>query len=163
MVATAPDATVTAVPFPGSLRKLTFCLAPGDYTLMAIDTQDDGWWGGAKYWVSVEGTVVVDEEMGIRSSSLQRASFTVTLPQTARTAFQGNEAPQGGGGACFWEDAPPTNMESYRNESRNTALYGNFSATPARVLPASRDTTSYNAVSGESMVADPITFDLKDR
>ena len=70
MVATAPAATVTAVPFPGSLRKLTFCLAPGDYTLMAIDTQDGGWWGGAKYWVSVEGTVVVDEEMGIRSSSL---------------------------------------------------------------------------------------------
>ena len=108
--------------------------------------------------MSVDGTIVVDEEMGTRSSSLQGANFTISLPQTARTAFQGNEAPQGGGGACFYDTAPPDNMESYREESQNSAMYGVFSATPAQTLSLASASRTPRAIPGNSMEL-PITVE----
>ena len=148
-------------PFPASFRKFSFCAAPGDYTLKAVDTEGDGWWSGARYWVVVDGDVVVNEQMGSRSFSIQLSHITVTLPHLARTKLDGNAALKGGGGACFWEDAPPNRIEEYRNDSRNVALYGNFTATPARTLSASSNV--YGTVSGGTMSADAITVILTDR
>ena len=149
------------LPFSASIRKFDFCVAPGDYTLSAVDVAGNGWWGGARYLVKVNDAVVVNEEMGVRDGFAQRASFTVTIPGTARSMFQGNKALQGGGGAVFWENASPGQLESYRNESDNAAMYGDYAATPARTISASRD--NYDAVSGHEMSANGIMLDLMDR
>ena len=147
-------------PYPGSLKRFQYCIAPGDYTMVAIDNAGDGWWGNAYYSVVVGGTTVIYEEMGRISSSIQSTPFTVNTP--ARTTFSENKAPQGGGGALFWEDMPPVMNENLRNESEsNAALYGDFIATPARVLSTTRH--SYNAFSGLSMTVDHITLGLTDR
>ena len=147
-------------PFASSLRKLQYCIAPGDYTMLAIDNAGDGWWGNAYYSVIVGGTTVIHEEMGRISSWIQSTPFTVNTP--ARTTFSENKAPQGGGGALFWEDMPPVMNENLRDESEsNAALYGDFIATPARVLSTTRH--SYNAFSGLSMTVDHITLGLTDR
>ena len=154
--------TMRGLPFPGSLRKFGYCVSPGHYTMTAIDTQADGWWGGARYSVIVDGAVVLDEEMGNRSSSVQSTGFTVVLPLSARTAFSENRASQGGGGAMFWDMVPPENLNNYRNTSgSNSALYGDYVATPATSLVAAN--TSYKAVSGKPMTNDPITVLLHDR
>ena len=150
------------VPFASSLQKFSFCVAPGDYTMHAIDTHGDGWWGGARYYVYRNGAVIVYEEMGTRSSSWQSTRISVALQPSARTTLSNNRALQGGGGAIFWEHEPPGNIKRYRNESSsNKALYGNYVATPARTLLATN--SSYRAVSGDSMTANPIVLELKDR
>jgi hypothetical protein len=85
----------------------------------------------------------------------------VALPQSAFTTFVNNTALQGGGGAVFWEDEPPKNTERYRNESMsNTALYGDYVATPARQLVAAN--YSHRTVSGGSMATDPVTIEFRD-
>ena len=150
------------LPAAGALSKFSFCCAPGEYSINAIDTVGDGWWGGAYYSVLVDGVAVVREEMNRTSSSRQTTPFTVTLPPSARTNFTSNKALQGGGGAMFWDNAPPENAERYRekNGESNVALYGGFAATPARNLTATR--RSYHAYSGRSMNTDPIVVELKD-
>ena len=153
------NAEMRGLPSAGSLAKFSWCVEPGEFILHAVDTAGDGWWGGAYYTVLVDGVTVVREEMN-QTSSRQSTSFTVALPESARTKFLSNKALQGGGGAIFWVDEPPGNMEQYRNSS-NTALYGDYVATPARVLSTSNST--YNAVSGISMARDPISVELKDR
>jgi hypothetical protein len=150
------------LPFPSSLTKFTFCVPPGDYVLHAVDSDGDGWWGGARYSVIVDGATAIDEEMNRTSSTRQSTTFTVALPQSTRTAFSNNKALQGGGGALFWEDEAPTHTERYRNESTsNTALYGSFAATPARVLSTTNHT--YHAISGISMASGGIAAEFKDR
>jgi hypothetical protein len=130
--------------------------------IQAIDTVGDGWWGGALYTVIVNGETVIHEEMNSTSSTRQSTVFSVALPASARIAFSENKASRGGGGAVFWEDTPPEFLEDYRNESdSNTALYGDFAATPARTLSAMNQT--YDAISGISMTKDPISVELKDR
>ena len=149
-------------PYPSSLKRFQYCVAPGDYTIVAIDNAGDGWWGNAYYSVVVGGTTVIYEEMGRISSSIQSTPFTANLPLSARTTFSENRAPQGGGGALFWEDSPPGNLNNYRNESEsNTALYGAYVATPARTLLARNH--SFKTTSGDSMATDPVTIELKDR
>ena len=149
-------------PYPGSLKRFQYCIAPGDYTMVAIDNAGDGWWGNAYYSVVVGGTTVIYEEMGRISSSIQSTPFTANLPLSARTTFSENRAPQGGGGALFWEDSPPGNLNNYRNESEsNTALYGDYVATPARTLLARNH--SFKTISGDSMATGPVTIELKDR
>ena len=69
--------------------------------------------------------------MGTRSSFEQADPFAVTL---AVLEMEANQAPEGGGGAVYWDEIAPANLESYRNRSRNSALYGSFTATPARAL-----------------------------
>jgi len=98
--------------------------------------------------------------MGSLSSIIQSMNFTISLPSSARTAFSRNNASMGGGGAVFWEDMPPNNIEKYRDDDKNVALYGGYAATPARKLSATR--ASYNATSGASMLADPITIQVTD-
>ena len=151
-----------ALPFPSSVTKSSFCLEPGEYVIHAVDGAGDGWWGGAHYTVLEDGVLVIHEEMGRRSPSRQSTAFTVALPILATTAFSENKALHGGGGAAFWEDVPPVNIEAYRNKSvSNTAAYGDFAATPARKLSAARG--SYGATSGTAMPSeDPITLDLRD-
>ena len=151
------------LPNAGSLTKFSFCCAPGEYSIHAIDTANDGWWGGAHYSVLIDGATVVHEEMNRTSSSRQTSSFEVALPpSSARTNFSSNKALQGGGGAIFWDNAPPKNVEFYRGivAESNSALYGGFVATPARNLTATRH--SYVAYSGRSMSTDPIIVELKD-
>ena len=117
-------------PLSSTTRRFSFCLEPGEYTLSAIDTQGDGWWGGAFYLLVVDGVTVVREEMGRLSPSKQSVPFTIARP---RTAFAANKAPEGGGGALFWSVVQPENSEQYRNESdSNEAAYGSYIATPAR-------------------------------
>jgi predicted outer membrane repeat protein len=132
------------LPFPSSVTKSTFCVPPGDFTLHAVDTAGDGWWGGAYYSLILGGATVIQEEMGQISSTKQSTTFTVALPKSAFTTFTGNTAPQGGGGAIFWEDVPTENIERYRNKSTsNAARYGDYVATPAReLLMATGDATS---------------------
>ena len=150
------------LPLSSTVQKFSFCCAPDDYVVHAVDTAGDGWWGGAYYSVIVDGVTVVREEMGSLSSSVQSTMFSVALPSSTRTAFSKNRAPHGGGGALFWEDVPPAEMESYRDyDEENVALYGDYAATPARALSATR--AYYNATSGASMVADPITVQFTDR
>jgi hypothetical protein len=121
------------LPFPSSVKKYEFCAAPGEYTIHAIDAAGDGWWSGAYYQVLVGGTVVIQEEMNRTSSTRQSTTFTLSKSAAFRTSFSENKATQGGGGAVFWEDAPPKHLEEYRNESdSNQAAYGSFGATPAR-------------------------------
>ena len=154
-------AAMRGYPGSGIARKFSFCIGPGEYTLHAIDTGGHGWWGGAFYSVTVNGAVVINEEMGHESSSLESTSFTVVLPLSARTAFTDNKAAHGGGGAVFWEKFPPKNIKNYLDESTsNLALYGDFVATPARELAATNH--SYRIISGNSMT-DPVTVELRDR
>ena len=154
--------TMRGTPYAGTLSRYEFCAAPGDYLLSAVDAEGDGWWGGARYWLAVNGELVINEEMGLQSPALQTSAFTIALPESMQTRFEGNAAPEGGGGAVFWKDNAPENVESYRKQANNTALYGTFAATPARTLrTVARDT--YSAVSGESMSSDPITIELTDR
>ena len=154
-------APMRGLPLTNSVQKSSFCMAPGEYTIHAIDTAGDGWWGGGYYSVIVDGVTVVREEMN-RMSSMQSTAFTVALPVSARAAFFENEALRGGGGGVFWEDAPPNNIENYRSSSgSNTALYGDFIATPARELTTAG--RSFDTVTGVGMAADPITVVLKDR
>ena len=154
----ADGAPMRGLPVTGSMAKFTFCASPGEYTMHAVDEADDGWWGGAYYVLLVDGALVAHEEMV--SASRQSTTFTVNLPQSAHTVFGENDAPLGGGGAVFWTDVPPRNIENYRNESdSNAALYGDFAATPKRTITAT--SPSYDAVSGQSM-ADPITVELRD-
>ena len=149
------------LPFPSSLTKFTFCVPPGEYTFHAIDSAGDGWWGGARYALIVDGAAAIDEEMNRTSSTRQSTAFTVALPRSARTAFSENKASSGGGGAIFWTDEPPTHTERYRNESTsNKALYGPFVGTPARSLAATA--SSYDADSGRIMDIDPIVVELHD-
>ena len=109
----------------------------------------------------VDGNEVIHDEMNRTSATSQSTAFTVALPRTAFTEFAENTALQGGGGAIFWEDVEPKNLELYRNKSgSNEAGYGLYVATPIRTLSARRN--SYNAVSGASMGEDPITLDLRD-
>ena len=114
----------------------------------------------AYYSVIVDDATVLHETMGRTSASRQSTSFEVVLPMSARMALSENAASQGGGGAVFWEDEEPENIENYRSDS-NSALYGDYVATPARVLSTSNST--YDAVSGISMARDPISVELKDR
>ena len=73
-----------------------------------------------------------------------------------------NKALHGGGGAVFWEEEPPANIDLYVNESAsNTALFGDFCATPAQKLVAV-NRSRYSAVSGH-VTKDPITMLLVDR
>ena len=114
----------------------------------------------AYYSVIVNDATVLHEKMGRTSASRQSTSFEVVLPTSARTALSENAASQGGGGAMFWEDKEPENLETYRTNS-NTALYGDYAATPARVLSATSH--SYNAFSGLAVTADDATMALVDR
>ena len=149
------------LPAPNTVTNASFCVAPGEYVIHAVDGADDGWWGGAYYSVLIDGALVIHEEMGRQSSSKQSAAFSVALSPSARTVFSENKAPRGGGGFVFWEDVPPNNIENYRNTSdSNEAAYGDYAATPIRTLSAGR--SSYDAVSGAAMRTDPITLDLKD-
>ena len=149
-------------PLGGSVKKISFCLAPGEYTLHAIDDAGHGWWNNAYYSVLVNGAHVIDEKMGSTSVSRQTTSFMVTSPSSARTAFSENKASTGGGGALFWYDASPENVETYRSDSdSNTAVYGDFIATPGRSL--SSTSSSYDTTSGDSMTADPVTVQITDR
>ena len=149
-------------PTPGTVNLFSFCVKPAEYTIHAVDEAADGWWGGAYYEVSVDGMPVIQEEMNRTSSTRQTKGFTVALSQSAFTSFTENMALRGGGGAIFWEDEPPQNTEQYRNESTsNIALYGNYTATPARELTTT--VQSYNTTSGGSMTSNPITIDLRDR
>jgi hypothetical protein len=159
------------LPLAGSVKKKTFCLEPGEYAIHAIDTAGDGWWDGAchddegcdgglgaYYTVIADGATVVHEKMGRNSWSNQRSAFTVA---PSRTVFSENKAPQGGGGAVFWESLPPVNADRYQDDSgSNTAAYGDFAATPAQTLSATK--SSYRAISGKTMT-DPIEIVLKDR
>ena len=155
------DAAMRGLPFASSIQKFSFCAVPGEYTLHAIDVGGHGWWGGAFYVVAVDGETVLHQEMGQTSSSTQSTTFTVALPESARTSFSENKAPHGGGGAVFWEDVEPENLNLYRDESgSNKAAYGNYAATPARAFFATSQT--YNATSGSSMT-NPIVVDFKDR
>lgn len=113
----------------------------------------------AYYSVIVDDETVLHETMGRTSASRQSTSFEVVLPMSARTALSENAASQGGGGAVFWEDEEPENIENYRSDS-NSALYGDYVATPARALSATN--RSYNAFSGLSMQTDHITMILAD-
>jgi hypothetical protein len=156
------NAEMRGLPSAGSLAKFSWCVEPGEFILHAVDTAGDGWWGQAYYSVLVDGVTVVREEMNQTSSTNQSAPFTVALPTSARTEFTDNKAMQGGGGAIFWADVSPENVERYRNESTsNTALYGDYVATPARELTVAKH--SFDTVSGSSMSADPITVELRDR
>ena len=149
------------LPTPGTVNVFSFCVSPTEYTIHAIDEASDGWWGGAYYSVRVNGTTVVNEQMGHTSSSRQNSTFTVSLPSNARTVFVDNKALAGGGGAVFWKDQEPENTNRFRNSSvSNTALFGNYAATPVRSLSARKQT--YTAVSGNIMNEDPITIELKD-
>ena len=113
----------------------------------------------AYYSVVVNDETILRERMGRTSSSRQSNEFTITVPTSERTALSGNAASQGGGGAVFWEEAVPENLERYRSDS-NTALYGDYVGTPERMLSATR--LSYDAYSGRSMGSDPIIVELKD-
>ena len=152
------DIAMHGYPLEGSVRKASFCAAPGEYTLHAIDKGNDGWWGGAFYSVMVAGEAVVREEM--TSSRRQSTAFTVVRPLSAITAFSENQARQGGGGALFWKDKPPDINIKTTGDS-NMALYGGFAATPARTLSAR--SPAYNATSGASMATNPITLELRDQ
>jgi len=153
-------ARMYGLPVANSLQRFSFCAVPGEYMIHSIDTAGDGWYGGGTYTVMVDGTIVIQEEM--TSPSIQSTTFDVVLPTSARTHFAENKALRGGGGAIFWETIPPRNSERYRNQSDpNTAIYGAFAATPARTLAATG--TSYDAISGVSMVTDPITVQITDR
>jgi predicted outer membrane repeat protein len=154
------DAAMRGLPFTSSIQKYSFCATPGNYMLHAIDTGGHGWWGGAFYVVVAGGETVLHKEM--KSLTKQSTTFTVTLPaESARTSFTENKATRGGGGAIFFEEIQPENLEAYRNESdSNEATYGTYAATPIRTLSTRR--SSYDAVSGESMEKDPITLDLRD-
>lgn len=153
--------SLRGLPLSSTVRKFSFCCAPGEYVFHAIDTAGDGWWGDAYYSVIIDGITVVQEEMGSSSSSIQSANFTVALPQSARTVFSMNNASMGGGGAIFWEDTPPENVEIFRSGSSNIALYGDYAATPARTLSATK--ASYAGVSGNRMSTDPVTVQVMDR
>ena len=146
------------LPFPNTLTKFTFCLSPGNnYTLHAVDAAGDGWWGGARYSVIVGGATVIDEEMA--ASIRQSTAFTVSRSGALKTSFSANRASQGGGGAIFWEDVPPGDTENYRNSSKpNTALYGDYAATPARELVATPTDYTYHA----GMPLGDIAAELKD-
>jgi len=147
------------MPFARSMTKYTFCAAPGEYVMHAVDAADDGWWGGARYSLVVDGALVAHEEMV--SSSKQSTAFAVRLPQSARTSFSKNNASLGGGGAAFWTDVEPNNLEQYRDESdSNAALYGDFAATPKRTLAAKN--SSYEFISGQGRADHPITLELRD-
>ena len=146
------------LPFAGMMRKFSFCAVPGEYTLHAIDEGGDAWWGGTVA-VVVNGATVVREEM--RHSSKQSATFSVTLPTSSHTRFAENSASRGGGGAVFWENAPPGHIESYRQDSdSDSAMYGDFIASPPRALSTTH--SIYNGTPGLSMTADPIIVDLLD-
>jgi len=58
--------------------------------------------------------------------------FVVALPADAATVFEGNRAPDGGGGGVYWEDAAPDGLDAALGG--NAALYGSEAATPARYL-----------------------------
>ena len=152
-------ARMHGMPFARSMTKYTFCAAPGEYVMHAVDAADDGWWGGARYSLVVDGALVAHEEMV--SSSKQSTAFAVRLPQSARTSFSKNNASLGGGGAAFWTDVEPNNLEQYRDESdSNAALYGDFAATPKRTLAAKN--SSYEFISGQGRADHPITLELRD-
>ena len=152
-------AQMRGLPSAGTMRKLSFCAVPGEYTMHAIDAGGDAWWGGATYSLLIDGALVTHEEM--ISSSKQSTTFTVSLPQSARTSFSKNTASLGGGGAAFWTDVEPSNLEQYRGESdSNAALYGDFVATPKRTLAVRN--SSYDSISGQGMADHPITLELKD-
>lgn len=151
-------AKMRGLPFAGMMRMFSFCVAPGDFTIHAMNAGGDAWWGGG-YTVVVNGATVVSEEM--HHSTKQSSTFSVSLPPSSKTNFVENAAPRGGGGSVFWTDAPPAHIESYRNESdSDSAMYGDFIATPSRALSTSR--SHYAASSGLSMRADPVVVDLLD-
>jgi hypothetical protein len=50
------------LPAAGTLTKFSFCCEPGEFSIHAIDTVGDGWWGGAHYSVLVDGVALVREE-----------------------------------------------------------------------------------------------------
>ena len=157
--ADAYGARMHGLPFARSMDKFTFCAPPGEYVMHAVDAGDDGWWGGAHYSLLVDGALVAHEEMV--SSSKQSTTFTVRLPQSARTSFSKNNAPLGGGGAAFWTDVKPSNLEQYRDGSdSNAAFYGDFVATPKRTLAVRN--FSFDAVSGQGMADHPITLEMRD-
>lgn len=144
------------LPSPSTVSKFSFCLAPGEYTVQAIDKGGDSWWGGV-YSVIIGGGTLVHEEMS--ASAIQNTTFMVSHYVAPRTTFSKNQALHGGGGAAFWEDGSPENAERYRNEgTSNKALYEPFVGTPARSLVATA--SSYDADSGRSMDTDPIVVEL---
>ena len=151
-------ALMRGLPWPSSVTIFSYCVPPGDYTVHAVDTAGNGWWGGSFYSVIIDGATVIQEEMGRASSTRQSTAFTVA---PSRTVFSENKAPQGGGGAVFWEHLPPVNADRYQDDSgSNTAAYGDFAATPAQTLSATK--SSYHAISGKTMTTDPIEIVLKD-
>ena len=141
-------AALRGLPRPGTIELFSFCLAPAEYTIQAIDTAGDGWWGGAYYSVVVNGATVIHEEM--TASTRQSTTFTVSPSVAPHTSFFENKATHGGGGALFWADEPPKNAERYRNDSTsNAASYGDYVATPARELAATgngRNTTTIGEI-----------------
>ena len=141
---------------------LTFdCLsyAHGGDEIDEYDIHDITTTHSAYYSVVVNDETILHERMGRTSSLRQSNEFTIAIPTSGRTALSGNAASQGGGGAVFWEEAVPENLERYRSDS-NTALYGDYVGTPERMLSATR--LSYDAYSGRSMGSDPIIVELKD-
>ena len=154
-------APMRGLPWPSSVTIFSYCVPPGDYTVHAVDTAGNGWWGGSFYSVIIDGANVMQEEMGRASSTRQSTTFTVALSQSGVTAFAENTALHGGGAAIFWQERQPANVERYRNESTsNVALYGDYVATPARELVATN--YSFQTVSGVGMVTNPITIQLRD-
>ena len=146
------------------MRKFSFCLAPAEYTIEAIDTASDSWWGGAYYSVFANGDEAIREEMEA-STRQSTIVFTVSRSTASRTSSSENKALQGGG-AIFWEDEPPGNTERYRNESTpNIALYEDDVATPARALSvvtnSRRRTTAATTLSGRELES-PLAFELLD-
>ena len=80
------------LPTANSVQKLSYCMTPGEYTIHAVDTANEGWWGGAWYSLSTSanGATLVHEQMNSTSSSIQSTTFTVSLPHSESTSFSEN-------------------------------------------------------------------------
>ena len=141
----------------------TFCLAPGLYTFAAFDkiTIPHGrmWWGGT-YRLVLDGTVLAHSSLG---SQREMVNFTVANNTAAGlNMFVSNAALNGGGGAVFWDQAPPDNFVTNARFDGNMAVYGSVQASDATSLVLNgTNRPAISAISGQSLTP-PIVVELRD-
>ena len=144
-----------------ALSRETFCLSPGNYTFAAFDIStlphDKPWWGG-KYRLVVDGQPVAYSGLSTRRAM---HNFTVTQNGKRGVQMMHNKAPLGGGGAVFWDEAVPANLDMATVQNC-TALYGPATATDARsVALISKANTTTVVTSGQPM-GRPLSVEMLD-
>lgn len=145
-----------STPYPAQLTRFSYCLAPGDYSVVAYTKNNMSWWGGS-FWV-------VDEELRrtydggrVFTETSDPVHLSLDLPFRGACSMSANRANDGGGGGTFWDSHKPAGLDTVLVLEPNEAHYGPDVATPARSLAFEKDRPQgYFTNWGVAMEDDPI-------